>query len=80
VFVAAFFTVFIARKWKEKPLLLRQGFLLILIPLAGLAMFWGFFDSFRVYYEALPFALLLALPTVLEVFNIEQEKKFSCPN
>ena len=50
------------------------GFLLLVIPLLSLSVFWGFFDALRVYYEAFPFALMLALPTVLGIFNIEQER------
>jgi hypothetical protein len=74
VLVVIFFSVFIARKWKDKPLLLRQGFLLLLIPLSSLSFFWGYFDALRIYYEAFPFALLLALPTVVGIFNIAEER------
>jgi hypothetical protein len=71
VLVVVLFALFIAQNWKDKPLLLRQGFLTLLIPLLSLSVLWGFFDALRVYYEALPFAVMLALPTVLQIFNVD---------
>lgn len=69
--VLLFFGLFIGHKWNAKPLLLRQGFVLLLLPLLGLSVLWGYFDAFRVYYEAFPFALALALPSALDVVRIK---------
>lgn len=64
--VLLLFGLFIGHKWNAKPLLLRQGLVLLLLPLLGLSVLWGYLDAFRVYYEAFPFALALALPSALE--------------
>ena len=57
--------------WKEKPLLLRRGLLVTLVPLVGLAAFLGSIDETRGYYEAFPLAFLLTVPTLVDVFNRE---------
>jgi len=45
-------------KWSEKPLFLKQG-LLILIPLLGSTLIWGWIDELRDYYEVYPIVILL---------------------
>jgi hypothetical protein len=56
--------VFALAGWREKPGLLRQGFLFVFLGQLGLAIFFGFLDELRVFYESLVFLSLLALPGV----------------
>ncbi len=56
--------------WARKPAFLRKGLLVTLIPLAVLAVFFGFVDELRDYYEAFPFLFLLWLPTIVEAFGL----------
>lgn len=61
-----FFTVF---KWKEKHCFLKTSFMYTFIPLASLAVFFGYVDEWRMYYEVyFPF-LGLSLDTYLKVRN-----------
>jgi len=50
--------------WREKPPLLRQGLLFVFLGQLGLAVFLGYLDELRVFYESLVFLVLLALPGV----------------
>jgi len=61
--------ILIQYRWNEKPLFLRRGLLITLLPLVVLAAFLGSIDETRGYYEAFPFALLLAVPTLVDVFD-----------
>jgi hypothetical protein len=63
----------IIQGWRHKPVFLRRGLLLTLIPLMVLAFVFGFVDELRVYYEAYPFIVLLALPTVVRLFGLATE-------
>jgi hypothetical protein len=65
IVVAVLFAIPVANRWRDKPLFLRRGLALTLVPLAGAALAFGFFDELRVYYEAFPFLYLLALPSVI---------------
>lgn len=49
---------------------LRRGFFVVFIPMAVLALFLGYIDEFRQYYEVYPIAFLLILPSVLDIFGI----------
>lgn len=55
--------------WFRKPVFLRTGLFVTLIPLALLAVFLGFVDELRCYYEAFPFLFLLSLPTVVDILG-----------
>ena len=40
--------------WSEKPLLLRLSLVLLLLPLLGFGMIFGYIDEWRDYFEAYP--------------------------
>ncbi|UCH84985.1 MAG: hypothetical protein JSW50_04650 [Candidatus Latescibacterota bacterium] len=48
-------------RWKQKPYFLKAGFLCTMIPLFVLAIFLGYIDEWRGYYEAYPLAVGLIL-------------------
>jgi len=60
----------IARDWARKPLFLRQCFLVIVPVLLFLGLFLGYFDEYRIYYEAYPVVLLLLAPVVAQLLAI----------
>jgi hypothetical protein len=62
----------IALDWREKPSFLRRGLLVCLLPLVAFALFLGYVDELRDYYEAYPFVVLLALPTVRKLLGGER--------
>ena len=57
--------LFVSYQWRTKPLFLRQGLGLTLVPLVLLTAVWGYLDELRDYYEAFVFIFLLALPPVV---------------
>jgi hypothetical protein len=67
--VISVFTVLIGSGWAGKPVFLRRGLLVTMIPLVFLALFLGYVDELRGYYETFPFLLLLSLPTMVEIFG-----------
>jgi hypothetical protein len=67
--VVAVLWLLTAYGWARKPVFLRKGLLITLIPLVFLALFFGYVDELRDYYEAFPFLFLLWLPTIVEVFG-----------
>ncbi len=71
-FAAVVFIFFrlIKYRWQEKSMFLRRGFFVVFIPMAVLALFLGYIDEFRQYYEVYPIAFLLILPSVLDIFGI----------
>jgi len=70
IIVIAVFAVLIKYRWAEKPAFLRQGLVITLAPLMSLALFFGFVDELRGYYEAFPFIFLLSLPTIVDIFEL----------
>ena len=58
------YALLIGAGWSAGPAFLRRTLLLIIIPQLILGLFLGYIDELRVYYEALPAALLLAVPAV----------------
>ncbi|MCK4403484.1 MAG: hypothetical protein KAW02_00210 [candidate division Zixibacteria bacterium] len=70
VSVILIFSVLIRCRWTEKPIFLRHSLFVTMIPLMLLALFLGYIDELRVYYEALPFLFLLSLPTVVDIFKL----------
>jgi hypothetical protein len=54
--------------WRAKPLFLRRS-LLIIVPLVGLALLFGWVDETRMYYEALPILFCLCFHTVAKLFS-----------
>jgi len=64
----------VVKGWRHKPLFLRWA-LILLLPMAGLYVFYGFPLEFRAMYEVYPIIFALALPSVarnvhaLEVVN-----------
>jgi hypothetical protein len=67
--VIILFFVFLRVDWREKPKFLRAGLAIVLLPLAGAGMFFGFADELRGYYEAYPFLYLLMIPTVFKFLS-----------
>ena len=60
-------------RWSDKPPFLRKGLFVLLIPMATLALFFGYIDEFRQYYEVFPIIFLLMLPSVLDIFGIKTD-------
>jgi hypothetical protein len=54
-------------QWKEKPLFLKVSFLCIFPPLIMLALFLGYIDEWRGYYEAYPIAFGLIVDSLLRL-------------
>ncbi len=71
--VVAFHLPLLIYGWKHKPVFLRRGMIVTLVPLLSLAFVFGFIDELRVYYEALPFVFLLSLPTIVRIFGLMPE-------
>lgn len=61
-------TVLVLFRWSEKPDFLRLSFLCVLLPLGSLALFLGYFDEWRGYYEVYPIAFGLIVHSLLR-FN-----------
>jgi hypothetical protein len=71
--VTVIFWVLVGRGWTKKPAFLRKGLLVTLIPLFSLALFFGYVDELRDYYEAFPFLFLLLVPTMVDLFKSSPE-------
>jgi hypothetical protein len=69
------FFILVRYEWKRKPVFVRKGFFVTLVPLAVLGMFFGFVDEFRDYYEALPFLFLLSLSTIVDIFELSPDTR-----
>ncbi len=69
ILVIAVFVTLLKHKWAEKPVFLRNGLFVALVPLVLLALFFGWVDELRDYYEAYPFLFLLCLPAVVDIFQ-----------
>lgn len=54
-------------KWQEKAYFLRASFVCVLLPLVGLALFFGYLDEWRGYYEAYPIALCLIADSLIRI-------------
>jgi hypothetical protein len=70
VAVILMFWALIRHRWTEKPIFLRRGFLITIIPLAFLVLFFGSIIELRVFYEVFPFLFLLSLPTIVDIFGL----------
>jgi hypothetical protein len=75
--VTALFGWLAARGWSSKPLLARQGFLVILGAQVAMALFFGYLDELRQYYEAMPFLFVLAVATTRSLFGPEADVRES---
>jgi hypothetical protein len=62
-------TALVLQGWKNKPVFLCYA-LVILLPLAGLFIFYGFPFEFRAMYEVYPIILALVIPTVGHALHI----------
>jgi hypothetical protein len=69
--VVALFAIPVAHRWRDKPVFLRRGLAVTLLPLVIAGALFGFLDELRGYYEAFPFLYLLALPAVMRWFGSE---------
>lgn len=56
-------------RWMDKPALLRDSLLLVLLPLVALTFWLGFMDEWRDYYEAYPIIFALATHTVMGLMD-----------
>ncbi len=65
ILLAAALAFLLLYRWRDKPVFLRVGLAGTLLPLAGMAVFFGYLDEWRGYYEAYPFALPLMAWSVL---------------
>jgi len=73
--VIALLALVVVPGWYRKPRFLRGGLLLTVVPLGAAALFLGFADELRGYYEAAPFVFLLALPTVTGASPVSGEAR-----
>ncbi len=55
--------------WGRAPRFLKTGFLVTTVPLVTAALFVGYIDELRDYYETLPFVFLLVLPPVVDALT-----------
>jgi hypothetical protein len=62
-------SILIIYRWQKKPIFLKQG-LYILIPLLSFAMFFGYIDELRGYYEVYPVVFLLIVHSLSEVLGL----------
>jgi len=60
-----------AFRWRTKPAFLRWSFLVVAIPLLGASLLFCALGEMRDYYEVYPLALLLAIPSAVEVFGMD---------
>jgi hypothetical protein len=67
--VIVIFWALVSYGWARKPVFLRKGLLITLIPLVSLSFFFGYVDELRDYYEAYPFLFLLLVPTMVDLFG-----------
>lgn len=75
LFVVGVFAVFyflIKDRWAEKPLILKRGLFITLIPIFILSIFFGYFDELRIYFEVYIFAFLLSVPAIARIFNMPE--------
>ena len=70
LFVVLGLTLLIFYKWSEKPLFLKRG-LWMLVPLVAAALFFGYIDELRDYYEVYPILLLLIAHSVGNIVGLE---------
>jgi hypothetical protein len=61
-------------RWNEKPAFLRLSFLSVFLPLAIVAMYVGWVDEWRVYYEAYPVAFGLMIHSVYRFNDLHRRK------
>ncbi len=59
-------------QWNKKPLLPRVG-LLVLVVLCAMAVFFGYFDELRMYYEVFPSVCLLLCHSFAVVWQVPIE-------
>ena len=70
-FFAFLFLLFLVYyDWENKPVFLKNS-IWSFLPLLGLALFFGFFDEYRDYYELYPVIILLSYHSIVSI-----QKKF----
>jgi len=57
-------------RWSEKPAFLRVSFICVFPPMAALALFLGYVDEWRGYYEAYPIAFGLVVDSLLRLRDV----------
>ena len=57
-------------KWMEKPAFVRFGFWIVWIALFVAALFFGFLEEYRDYYEAYPLFVALAIHSLARVMRL----------
>ena|SRR2546429_7827863 len=72
-FALGFFVIY---KWSEKPLFLKRG-LLILIPLLGTAVIWGWLIELRAFYEVYPIVMLLLAYSIARILDVSINTELS---
>jgi hypothetical protein len=65
--VALGFVGLIFFRWGEKPAFLKTAFAVVLLPLLALALFLGYVEELRGYYEAYPIVFGLIVHSVLRL-------------
>jgi len=57
-------------RWQEKSLFLKNSFWIVLLPMVILALLFGYIDELRQYQEVFPVLFLLILPSIIDIFKI----------
>lgn len=69
---AAIFVPLLYYKWSEKPILLRHGMVVIMVPLFVICLFVGMLDEMRLFLEIYPFLFLLSVPALVRLAEISK--------
>lgn len=62
----------VRRGWPKASVELRRCLIFVGTPLLVLAVFFGFIDELRIYYEVLPFIILVALPGLFDTARVQE--------
>lgn len=62
-------TLPIVYRWKQKDRFIKQGLMIVFLPLIISSVFFGFVDEMRGYYEAFPFVFILWIDTFINYSN-----------
>lgn len=71
--VVVLFLIPARNRWHQKPVFLRAGLAVTLVPLVVMGSIFGFVDELRGYYEAFPFLYLLGVPSVVRWLGFERD-------
>jgi hypothetical protein len=79
VLTAGALMLLLAHGWQRKPVFLRES-LVMLVPLVGLSLLFGYIDELRDYYEAYPVVVLLVSSTLCDFLGISVKSREYAPS